>query len=242
MKTIGLLGGMSWESTREYYRLINEKVREQLGGLHSAEIIMASVDFQPLSTAMEKGDWESIRNVLIERTGRLKDAGADLLLICTNTMHKFATDIAVAAEPARLIHIGEVTAAEASRLEYKKVSLMGTRFTMEEDFYRVKLEAAGLEVTIPNNEEREWMNKLIFGELCAGVFKDESRRRMAEITGRLAADGAEAVVLACTELPLILTPEESPLPILDTMEIHAEAAVQAAIEATGKHPARRFSI
>ncbi len=230
MKTIGLLGGMSWESTREYYRLINEKVREHLGGLHSAEILMASVDFQPLSTAMEKGDWDSIRNVLLERTRRLRDAGSDLLLICTNTMHKFAADIAAAAKPARLIHIGECTAVEASRRGYKKVALMGTRFTMEEEFYRGKLEAAGLDVLIPGEKEREWINKLIFGELCAGVFRDESRHRIAEITGRLAGDGAESVILGCTELPLILTPEESPLPILDTMEIHAEAAVEAALK------------
>ncbi len=229
MKTIGLLGGMSWESTREYYRLINEKVRKHLGGLHSAEILMASVDFQPLSTAMEKGDWDSIRKVLLERTRLLKDAGTDLLLICTNTMHKFASDIATAAEPVKLIHIGECTAAEASRQGYKKVALLGTRFTMEEDFYRVKLEAAGLVVLIPEEKEREWINKLIFRELCAGIFKEESRRRIAEITEKLAEEGAEAVVLGCTELPLILTPEESPLPILDTMEIHAEAAVKAAL-------------
>ncbi len=230
MKTIGLLGGMSWESSREYYRLINEKVRGRVGGLHSAEIIMASVDFAPLSDAMDSGNWDAILQILLDRTKRLTDAGIDILLICTNTMHKFAPDIAAASAPSELIHIGECTAAEARRRGYRKVALMGTRFTMEGDFYRAKLEAAGLEVLLPSEDERNWIDKLIFKELCAGVFQDESRHRLAEITGRLAAEGAEAVVLGCTELPLILSPEESPLPILDTMEIHAEAAVVEALK------------
>lgn len=230
MKTIGLLGGMSWESTREYYRLINESVRDRLGGLHSAEIIMASVDFAPLSAAMETGDWDDIRKVLIDRTRRLTDAGIDLLLICTNTMHKFAEEVAEAASPAKLIHIGDAAAAEARHLGYGKVALLGTRFTMEEDFYRDKLAAAGLEVLVPDDDERKWIDNLIFKELCAGIFKDASRRRMAEITARLAEEGAEAVVLGCTELPLILTPEECPLPILDTMALHAAAAVNEALD------------
>ena len=225
MKTIGLLGGMSWESTREYYRLINEGVRDRLGGLHSAEIIMSSVDFAPLSASMENGDWEYIRNILADRTKRLKAAGIDILLICTNTMHRFAEDIADVAAPVKLIHIGECAAAAASERGYGKVALMGTRFTMEEKFYREKLETSGLAVIIPNDSERKWIDKLIFEDLCAGVFRDESRKRMVEITGRLAADGAEALVLGCTELPLILTPEASPLPILDTMALHAAAAV-----------------
>lgn len=229
MKTIGLLGGMSWESTREYYRLINEDIRERLGGLHSAEILMASVDFGPLSQAMDSGDWNYIRTVLLDRTKRLNSAGADLLLICTNTMHRFADDIAAAAIPARLIHIGECAAAEARRLGYRKVALMGTRFTMEGKFYAEKLEAAGLEVMLPVKKDREWINNLIFDDLCAGIFEDVSRRKMAAITDRLKEDGAEAVVLGCTELPLILSPEESPLPLLDTMALHARAAVDAAL-------------
>ncbi|MCK5736058.1 MAG: aspartate/glutamate racemase family protein [Spirochaetaceae bacterium] len=229
MKTIGLLGGMSWESTREYYRLINEKVRVKLGGLHSAEIIMLSVDFQPLASAMESGDWNTVREILVEKTRHMAKTGPELLLICTNTMHKFADDIAAASAPAKLIHIGECTADEARRRGYKKTALLGTRFTMEEDFYRAKLEAAGLEVLIPEREERELIDKLIFGELCAGIFKDESRLLLVEVTERLAEKGAEAVILGCTELPLILTPEESPLPILDTMKIHAKAAVKEAL-------------
>lgn len=221
---------MSWESTREYYRLINEKIRERLGGLHSAEILMASVDFGPLSEAMDAGDWEQISSVLLNRTRRLRTAGADLLLICTNTMHRFADDIAAAAEPARFIHIGECAAAEARRLGYRKVALMGTRFTMEGKFYVEKLEAAGLEVILPSEEDRKWIDQLIFEDLCAGVFEDGSRHKMAAITRRLGEDGAEAVVLGCTELPLILTPEESPLPLLDTMALHAQAAVDAAVQ------------
>ena len=230
MKTIGLLGGMSWESSLEYYRIINETVKKRLGSLHSARCLMYSVDFAEIEALQHAGDWDELTRQMIAAVQHLEQGGADFTVICTNTMHKFAADIAAAAKPARLIHIGECTAAEASRRGYKKVALMGTRFTMEEEFYRGKLEAAGLDVLIPGEKEREWINKLIFGELCAGVFRDESRHRIAEITGRLAGDGAESVILGCTELPLILTPEESPLPILDTMEIHAEAAVEAALK------------
>lgn len=220
---------MSWESTREYYRLINEEIRERLGGLHSAEILMASVDFAPLSQSMDDGDWEGIKTVLLDRTRRLSSAGAELLLICTNTMHRFADDIAAEAKPARLIHIGECAAAEARRCGYRKVALMGTRFTMEGKFYIEKLQESGLELILPGEEDRKWIDQLIFDDLCAGIFEDNSRRKMAAITAQLKEDGAEAVVLGCTELPLILTQEESLLPLLDTMELHARAAVDAAL-------------
>ena len=233
MKTIGLLGGMSWESTREYYRLINQYVRVQLGGLHSAEIIIASVDFAPLSRAMESGDWNKIHEILIDRTKRLSSAGIDLLLLCTNTMHKFAADIAGAASPAKFIHIGECAAVEARLRGFGKVALMGTRFTMEENFYTATLEASGLEVALPDRNERKWIDDLIFQELCAGRFKDESRRTISEIVERLAGNGAEAVVLGCTELPLILTTEESPLPLLDTMALHCQDAVRQALTEEG---------
>lgn len=229
MKTIGLLGGMSWESSREYYRILNEGVRERLGGLHSAELMMASVDFDPLSGAMNEGNWDFVRNTLTARARSLAAAGAELLLICTNTMHKLADDVAAAGEPARLIHIGRCAAEEAGRRNFGKVALMGTRFTMEEDFYRAQLEASGIETLVPDEREREWINNLIFRELCAGIFRDEARQRMASVTGRLAGEGAEALVLGCTELPLILTPEESPLPVLDTMDIHCRAALDAAL-------------
>jgi aspartate racemase len=230
MKTIGLLGGMSWESSREYYRILNEGVRDRLGGLHSAELVMASVDFGPVSDAMAADDWALVRKTLRDRAGSLAAAGAELLLICTNTMHKMADDVAEAADPARLIHIGQCAADEAARRGYSKVALMGTRFTMEEDFYRARLESSGIGTLLPDDGEREWINALIFGELCAGIFRNEARQRMASITARLAREGAEALVLGCTELPLILTPDESPLPILDTMDIHCAAALDAALE------------
>jgi len=229
MKTIGLLGGMSWESSRKYYRLINQQVRERLGGLHSAEILMVSVDFAPLSAAMDSGNWNLIREILNSRGRILSSAGADILLICTNTMHKFADEIARASAPARLIHIGDCAAQESLRLGYRTVALMGTRFTMEENFYTSRLERAGLKVLLPDSGERTWIDKLIFQELCAGRFSNESRKRIAQIASGLADRGAEAVILGCTELPLILTPEESPIPLVDTMAVHASAAVETAL-------------
>lgn len=229
MKSIGLLGGMSWESSREYYRILNEGVRTRLGGLHSADLIMSSVDFGPFSDAMNRGDWDFIRNELTRRAATLAGTGAGILLICTNTMHKLADAIAEAGSPARLIHIGQCAADEARRRGYAKVALLGTRFTMEEDFYRSRLEASGIEAVIPDREEREWVDRLIFTELCAGIFRQEARDRMAALVSRLAAAGAEAVVLGCTELPLILTADESSLPILDTMALHCDAALDAAL-------------
>ncbi len=228
MKTIGLLGGMSWESSREYYRLLNEGVRERLGGLHSADLVLSSVDFGPFAAAMDIGDWDYIRKELTRRAMSLTAAGAQVLLICTNTMHKLADGIAEAAAPAKLIHIGQCTADEARRQGFSKVALMGTRFTMEEDFYRSRLEANGVETIIPDDGEREWIDRLIFTELCVGTFRDEARKQIAAITRRLAEQGADAVVLGCTELPLILNAAESPIPILDTMELHAAAALDAA--------------
>jgi len=230
VKTIGLLGGMSWESTREYYRLINEGIRERLGGLHSAEILMASVDFAPLSEAMGAADWTKIETILCDRARRLSGAGAEILLLCTNTMHKLADKVAAAAQPAKFIHIGTCAADEAVARGFRTVALMGTRFTMEEDFYRTHLEAAGLDVLIPDASARRWINELIFTDLCAGIFREDARRTMADIVSALAEEGAEAVVLGCTELPLILTDKQSPLPILDTMALHARSAVDAALD------------
>ena len=230
MKTIGLLGGMSWESTREYYRLINESVRERLGGLHSAEIILASVDFAPLSAAMNRGDWPFIRSTLEARTRSLAAAGAEMILICTNTMHKLADTIAAAAAPVPLIHIGQCSAEAAKRGGFTSAALLGTRFTMEEDFYTSRLQAAGLKVLLPTPEERQWLDNLIFQDLCAGVFRSEARAEAAGLIGRLGDQGAEAVILGCTELPLIISPDESPLPLIDTTRIHAAAAVETALE------------
>ncbi len=229
MKTIGLLGGMSWESSKEYYRLINEEMRNRLGNLHSAEILMASVDFAPLSEAMEASDWNYVEAVLVDRTAKLTAAGAQLMLICTNTMHKLADAVRNAAGTAEFIHIGECAAAHAISRGYSTVALLGTRFTLEEDFYRGRLEDAGLTVFVPGKNERRWIDTLIFGELCRGVFPDQARTEMADIVASLAARGAEAVVLGCTELPLIINSEESSLPLIDTMAVHAHAAVDAAL-------------
>ncbi len=229
MKTIGILGGMSWESTREYYRLLNEAVRERIGGLHSAQIIMASVDFDPLARAMNGGDWNFIERTLTEHAVRIAAAGAELLIIATNTMHKLASPIAEAAAPARLIHIGDCAAEEALRRGFSKVLLLGTRFTMEEDFYTGRLRAAGIEAVIPDDDARKRIDDIIFSELCIGDFRSESRAFLANAVRDAAAKGAEAVVLGCTELPLLLTQEESPLPILNTMALHAAEAVKRAL-------------
>ena len=229
MKTIGLLGGMSWESTREYYRLINESVRGRLGGLHSAEILLASVDFAPLSDAMNRGDWSSIGSTLEARTRSLVAAGAEMVLICTNTMHELADSIAAAAAPVPLIHIGQCSAEAANRGGFTSVALLGTRFTMEQDFYTARLRAAGLAVLLPSPEERQWLDGLIFQELCVGVFRPEARAETVALIDRLRDRGAEAVILGCTELPLIIAPDESPLPLIDTTRIHAAAAVDFAL-------------
>ena len=229
MKTIGLLGGMSWESTREYYRLINESVRRRLGGLHSAEILLASVDFAPLSAAMNRGDWSSIGSTLEVRTRSLVAAGAEMVLICTNTMHELADSIADAAAPVPLIHIGQCSAEAANRGGFTSVALLGTRFTMEQDFYTARLRAAGLAVLLPSPEERQWLDGLIFQELCIGVFRPEARAETVALIDRLRDRGAEAVILGCTELPLIIAPDESPLPLIDTTRIHAAAAVDFAL-------------
>jgi aspartate racemase len=188
------------------------------------------VDFAPLSKAMEAADWTKIETILSDRARRLSGAGAEILLLCTNTMHKLAENVAAAAEPAEFLHIGTCAADEAVARGFGTVALLGTRFTMEEDFYRKHLKAAGLNVLTPDTSTRRWINELIFNELCAGVFREDARRTMADIVSGLADEGAEAVVLGCTELPLILREKESPLPILDTMSLHARAAVDAALD------------
>lgn len=229
MKTIGILGGMSWESTHEYYRLINEGIRKRVGGLSSAEIMMASVDFGPLAKAMNDGDWNFIEQTLSDRARRLTSSGVDFLIIATNTMHKLADALTIAAAPAQLIHIGDCAAAEAIRRGFSKVLLLGTRFTMEEEFYTNRLRDTGIAVIIPEKEARRRIDEIIFSELCIGDFRPESRDFLVKTVEKAARTGTEAVVLGCTELPLILTSKESPLPILDTMSLHAAAVVEKAL-------------
>ncbi len=228
MKTIGLIGGMSWESTLEYYRIINELVSKRLGGHHSAKIILYSVDFDEVVKLQHKGDWEKLGEMLAEIARRLEACGADLILICTNTMHKVA-DYVQKAINIPLLSIIDATAEEIKRTGLRKVGLLGTKFTMEDDFYRAGLERHGIQTVIPDEEDRNTVHRIIFDELCLGVFKESSKEELKKIVEKLKERGAEGVVLACTELPLLLSQEDCDIPIFDTTRIHAEYAVNFAL-------------
>jgi len=229
LKLIGLIGGMSWESTADYYRIINKLVSEQLGGLHSARLLVHSVDFAPVEELQAAGDWARCAEMLGEIGRRLAAAGADLLLICTNTMHIVADKVQAAAG-VPLIHIADATGKAVKAAGLARVGLLGTRFTMEQEFYRERLAASsGAQVITPPEADREVVHRIIYDELCRGEVRDESRRACAEIVERLAEQGAECVVLGCTELPMIVRPEDTPLPLFDTTRIHCEAAVAAAL-------------
>jgi aspartate racemase len=228
MKTIGLIGGMSWESTLEYYRIINELVSKRLGGHHSAKIILYSVDFDEVVKLQHKGDWEKLGEMLAEIARRLETCGADLVLICTNTMHKVA-DYVQKAINIPLLSIIDATAEEIKRTGLRKVGLLGTKFTMEDDFYRAGLERHGIQTVIPDEEDRNTVHRIIFDELCLGVFKESSKEELKKIVEKLKEKGAGGVVLACTELPLLLSQEDCDIPIFDTTRIHAEYAVNFAL-------------
>jgi aspartate racemase len=229
MKTIGLLGGMSWESTLEYYRLLNEALRAELGGLHSAKILMYSVDFEELVVLKHKDDWGEIGRLLAAAALNLEKAGADCLLIATNTMHKVADTIA-RSTTIPLLHIADATAIEIKRQGVSRVGLLGTRFTMEESFYKDRLiHQHGLAVQVPNAEERQLVHNVIYDELCLGKIRAQSRDRFREIIHNLTEAGAEAVILGCTEIGLLIKPEDTPTPLFDTTAIHTSSAVQWAI-------------
>ncbi len=229
MKTIGLIGGISWESTAEYYRLINQAVRERLGGLHSAKLVAFSVDFEPVAEAQHRGDWDEVARVMIDAGRLIERAGAELALICANTIHKVYDRLAEALE-IPLIHIADATGREIVRASVSRVGLIGTRFTMEDDFYAGRLERRfGLETIVPQPADRELVHRVIYDELCRGVIRDESRESYARIIGRLVEAGAEAVILGCTEIPLLIGPEDSPVPLFDTTAIHARLAVESAL-------------
>lgn len=229
MKTIGLLGGMSWESTRSYYQAINEGVRRKLGGLHSAKIALYSVDFYEIEVLQQAGKWDEAGRVLAAHAARIEAAGADFLVLCTNTMHRVAPLI----EPnigIPLLHIADATAEEVKRRKKARIGLLGTRFTMEEDFYRGRLaDRYGIQVLIPSEEEREIIHRVIYDELCVGKIVPASRERYAAIISRLAARGAEGVVLGCTEISLLVKPEDSPIEVFDTTALHAQKAVDWAL-------------
>lgn len=228
MKTIGLIGGMSWESTAEYYRLLNELTRERLGGLHSAKCVLYSVDFAEIERLQVEGRWEEAGEVLAAAARSLEAAGADLLLICTNTMHKVADQVAAAA-PVPLLHLADTTAAAVRAEGLKRVGLLGTAFTMEQDFYRGRLAGHGLEVLVPDADSRALVHRVIYEELCLGVIREESRAAYRAVIDGLVAAGAEGVVLGCTEIELLVRPEHSPVPVFATTRLHAEAAVDAAL-------------
>jgi aspartate racemase len=230
MKTIGLIGGMSWESSLEYYRLINEGAEARLGGLHSARSIMYSVDFADIETLQHQGRWAETAQILSGAARSLEAGGADFIVLCTNTMHKVAAEIESAVRIA-LLHIADATAGRVSSRGLKKVGLLGTRFTMEEDFYKGRLtQKHDLEVLVPARPEREIIHRVIYQELVLGRIEPSSRRRFVTIIERLAGEGAEAVILGCTEIGLLVKDEDSPIPLFDTTRIHAEAAVDWALE------------
>ncbi|MDR3682860.1 MAG: aspartate/glutamate racemase family protein [Geothrix sp.] len=231
MKTLGLIGGMSWESTVPYYRLINEAVKARLGGLHSAKIILYSVDFHDIERLQRAGDWEAAGAVLAGAARALEGAGADLLVLCTNTMHKVADRIEAAVR-IPLLHIADPTAVAIKQAGHATVGLLGTRFTMEQAFYRERLrERHGLQVMVPDAEDRAAIHRIIFEELCLGTVLPESRRACRSILERLADQGAEAIILGCTEISLLVGPQDSKVPLFDTTALHAQAAAEAALAA-----------
>lgn len=230
MKTLGLLGGMSWESTVPYYRLINQGVSARLGGLHSASLLLASVDFADIARMQSAGAWQEAADVLGERALALEQAGAQGIILCTNTMHKVADQIAQRCS-LPLLHIADATAECLHRAGVRRVGLLGTRFTMEEAFYRDRLSAPhGLEVVIPGSAERQRVHDIIFNELCLGILRDDSRRAFNQIIAGLQFEGVDAIVLGCTEIGLLLSQDQVSVPLFDTTEIHAAAAVDFALD------------
>ncbi|MFC9330003.1 aspartate/glutamate racemase family protein [Kitasatospora sp. NPDC057015] len=228
MKTIGLLGGMSWESTAEYYRLLNVLTRERLGGLHSTRCVLYSVDFAEIERLQVAGDWRRAGEVLAEAARSLEAAGADLLLICTNTMHKVADQVAEAVS-VPLLHLADTTAQAVLAAGLGKVGLLGTAFTMEQDFYRDRLAGHGLEVILPDGAGRAEVHRVIYEELCLGIVRTQSRDAYRAVIADLVAAGAEGIVLGCTEIELLIGPEHSPVPVFATTSLHARAAVDAAL-------------
>ena len=229
MKTIGLLGGMSWESTVEYYRAINEGVKKFLGGLHSAKIILYSVDFDSIEKQQHIGNWQATAAILAKAARRIERVGADFLLICTNTMHKVAPEIEKAIN-IPLLHIADATAETLVQDGLKTVGLLGTAFTMEQDFYKGRLsERYGLKVMVPNESDRKLIHGIIYKELCLGNIQHSSRQEYVRIVGELAASGAEAIILGCTEIGMLIRQSDTNVPLYDTTAIHAAKAVEWAI-------------
>lgn len=229
MKTIGLIGGMSWESTLEYYRAINELVRDRMGGLHSAKCLLYSVDFAEIEEMQRSGQWEESGLVLARAGMDLERAGAQCIVLCTNTMHKLAGTI-TKNTTIPLLHIADATARRVIAQGFQTIGLLGTRFTMEEDFYARRLEQRfGLTVLIPEADERAVINQVIYDELCLGMVREESRAFYRKVLKKLAERGAQGIILGCTEIGLLVKESDSPVPLFDTTHIHAEAAVEWAL-------------
>ena len=229
MKTIGLLGGMSWESTTSYYQQINQGVKQALGGLHSAKVCLYSVDFDEIEKLQHQGDWQAIADILSKAAQSVEAGGADFLLICTNTMHEVADQISTAIN-IPILHIADATALTLQADGISKVGLLGTRFTMEQDFYKSRLtEHFNIEVLTPNQAQRDRIHQVIYDELCLGVVNDDARNDYLEIINDLYRDGAQAIILGCTEIALLVQPQHTEVPLYDTTAIHAQAAVAKAL-------------
>ena len=229
MRLIGLIGGLSWESSAEYYRIINQATQRRLGGVHSARTLMYSFDFGEIEALQARGEWDAATRLMVDAAQRLERGGADLLLICSNTMHRMAGEVE-AAVPVPLLHIADPTAERIAAAGLRRVGLLGTAFTMEQDFYKGRLSSKfGFDVLVPDAEDRQTVHRIIYEELVKGIVRPDSRDAYRRIIARLVDAGAEAVILGCTEIMLLVTPEDSPVPVFDTTTIHAEAAVDAAL-------------
>jgi aspartate racemase len=229
MDTIGLIGGMSFESTLEYYRIINETVRLKLGKIHSAKCLMYSVDFEKIEILQHENKWDELTEIMVDIAKKLKNAGADFIVICTNTMHKMAEEIEEKAQ-IKVLHIAEAAGKEILKRKMKKVGLLGTSFTMEQDFYKKVLkDKFNIDVIIPNKEERGIIHKVIYDELCNGIIKEESKDKYIKIINNLVSKGAEGIVLGCTEIPLLIKQEDVDISIFDTTTIHSISAAEFAL-------------
>ena len=229
LKTIGLIGGMSWESTVTYYKIINETVKERLGGLHSAKCILYSVDFQEIEECQANGNWEKSGEILGEAAYNLEKAGADFIVICTNTMHKVVNQIKEKIS-VPILHIAEMTAEKILEKGLKNIALLGTKYTMEQDFYKSKLIEKGINVIIPDKNDIETINEVIYDELCLGTINFNSKKKFLEIVDKLRSKGAEGIILGCTEIGLLIKNEDTDVPLFDTAIIHAEQAAMYSIK------------
>ncbi|ACK98266.1 MULTISPECIES: aspartate/glutamate racemase family protein [Bacillus cereus group] len=229
MKTIGLIGGMSWESTSEYYRIINEEIKERLGGLHSAKCLINSVDFEEIERCQSSGDWDGAGEILGNAAYSLQKGGADFIIICTNTMHKVVGKIKAKID-IPVLHVADATAKAIKRKDIQKVGLLGTTYTMEQDFYKSRIEENNIKVIVPSEKNRKEINKVIYTELCLGKIVSQSREYYKRVIEELVQKGAQGIILGCTEIGLLIKQEDVSVPIFDTTHIHAIEAVKVALD------------